>query len=206
MTTKKTVLIAVSTLLLGVLAAIMVIHANGKIASTPDTRKAVKTPSTAPVDNRTYIEHDSLLRLHIGQAMPPFDKLKDVEGNSIEQESLTGKSILVEYFSTNCGACWITASEVASIDSTYSGRGLKTMLVDCNLNSPSYKIKNFGIKNRLLNKIHTGAYMQATNLGITGFPTFFLMNSKGVIVYARLGLHRDELVSAIEKLLNEKGR
>jgi len=80
------------------------------------------------------------------------------------------------------------------------------MLVDCNLDSPIHKIKEFSIKNRLLNKIHTGAYMQATNLGITGFPTFFLMNSKGVIVYARLGLHRDELVSAIEKLLNEKGR
>lgn len=206
MTTKKTVIIAVSTLLLGILAAIMVIHANGKIASTPDTRKAVKTPLAAPADNSSYFKVDSLLRLHIGQAMPPFDKLKDMEGNSIEQESLFGKCILVEFFSPSCGASWITASEVASIDSTYSGRGLKTMLVDCSLDSPIHKIKEFGIKNRLLNKIHTGAHMQATNLGITGFPTFFLVNSKGVIVYARLGLHRDELVSAIEKLLNEKGR
>ena len=113
-----------------------------------------------------------------------FDKY----GERLKFSTLTDKYILLDFTSAFCGACRRTIPELKSIDKTYSD-SLKIVSFWV-LTPPEKWLKSLEQDSITWLSLWDGdrkGNSTQINYGVTAFPTFFLIDPKGIIIDKWLG-------------------
>jgi peroxiredoxin len=119
-----------------------------------------------------------------GQLAPSFN-VKDIYGKSFSSEELKGKIIVLNFWFVECKPCISEIPDLNELFFRFENNGV--VFIAMGLNSKE-QMKSF-LKNKPFEyHIIANAAAQATSFGVDGFPTSFVINQKGFIHYASVGL------------------
>lgn len=136
----------------------------------------------------------------IGKPAPEFTLL-DVDGAEVKLSDFKGKVVLLDFWATWCGPCVQAMPQLQSLFENYKGKnvvilGINSWERDQDVVKPFLEEKN--ITYRILvdpdNEV-------IAKYGVTGIPTFFIIDKKGFIRHSHIGLPSDE--SIIQKNIDE---
>ncbi|MFB3884237.1 MAG: TlpA family protein disulfide reductase [Thermodesulfobacteriota bacterium] len=124
--------------------------------------------------------------LRVGDTLPTVS-LPDLKGNKITLPSdFPGKVILVHFWASWCSFCIKEMVAIESIYNSYGGKGLIPFSINVGENrgaAESY-LANMRVSYPVLLDSTSGT---ARQYGVTGIPTTFLCDRKGVIRFKVLG-------------------
>ena len=158
----------------------------------------------AKVDTSSFTYFMSLAQSQIDKQLSNW-KLKDLEGNEYELSDYAGDLILLEFWGTGCGACVKAARDVCFIDSVYKPKGLEVIGIESDGRSNLEQIKNFKQDYNFNYLTLIGGKEISEKYRVRAYPTFFLIDKSGKIIYAHIGFFygnkKDELITIIERNL-----
>lgn len=136
----------------------------------------------------------------IGNVLPDFTTKNTMDGTEFEFNSLRGKYILIDFWGTWCGPCVVEMPKLKEYQEKY-----KEQLVVLGINSGDTKEK---IEKFITSKNYTwkqllsgeGADNLVLKLNVTGFPTKFIIDPSGEILYKFVGGGEDAF-AALDDLL-----
>jgi cytochrome c biogenesis protein CcmG/thiol:disulfide interchange protein DsbE len=148
--------------------------------------------------------------LPVGSTFPDFS-LSTVAGKQYQLSGLRGSPVLLEYFAVWCPVCHAEAPTVNAIDQTFVPRGVHSFMILANPYGRDYESKG---DQRPVNKgditWYTDTYHITTPIlidpnfadvnvvGADHYPTFYVVDAKGIIRYARSGeIPYSELADAL---------
>lgn len=130
--------------------------------------------------------------LQTGQPAPDFSAV-DIDGNNIDMESLVGRKILLNFSVINCGYCRLALEHF-----NRDGYRLSDEIAAIYINPEDGKSDVLGYRDKI--KIPFPAIAEgkaiAKAYGVSGFPTFFLIDEQGVIEKVVVG-YRDEFIESL---------
>ncbi len=127
-----------------------------------------------------------------------------LDGQQFSTANLKGKVILVDFWATWCGPCRAELPRVKKIYADYHAKGLEVLGVSCDENVEA--LNKFLKANpdmpwpQLFDAAKPGWHPLATEYGVKGIPTMFLIDKKGVL---RSVEAREDFEAQIPKLLAE---
>jgi thiol-disulfide isomerase/thioredoxin/sugar lactone lactonase YvrE/outer membrane lipoprotein-sorting protein len=164
---------------------------------------ADKFTFTPPQDSREVPLDASRLNL-TGTTAPPFEA-RDLEGKSYSLDSLKGKPVLLDFWTTWCGPCAESAPALEKINTEFKDKGLVMLAVDVD---ETRKIVEAFLKPR---PIHYPVIM-GTEFGVAhafqvnSFPTFIAISPDGKVVVHESGYSEtggeDRLRALVQKAFN----
>lgn len=150
----------------------------------------------------------------LGRISPDFTK-KDMNGQPFTLSSLKGKYVLVDFWGSWCGPCRSSHPHMKTVYEKYKPKGLEIVGVadekssDMAANENAWKkaIQSDGIPwVHVMNNYgkETNDLVQA--YGVSGFPTKFLLDKEGKIVFKLIGAGEEgdkELDAKLRELMGE---
>lgn len=132
-----------------------------------------------------------------GQPFPKFN-FKDLDGNSISNESMKGKIVVIKCWYIHCAACIKEFPNVNQLAASYKDH--TDMLFLSLAEDTSEQLKAFLIKKPLSYAVVPSLkqYMNET-LNLNAFPTHFILDKQGTIV--KVLLNYESLEVAIKDVL-----
>jgi peroxiredoxin len=140
----------------------------------------------------------------LGNPAPGF-RLKDLDGMEVDLKSLQGQVVLIDFWATWCGPCVSSMPHIQELSDKYQDAGLVVLGINAWERDPGQVrpfLEKHGISYRVLldsdNRV-IGDY------GVSGIPSFFLIDRKGVVRYASTGFSQDPevMIRELDKLLDE---
>lgn len=140
--------------------------------------------------------------LAIGTAAPAFS-LKDADGKTHSLEEYKGKVVLLDFWGSWCPPCRAAMPGVQRIHEKFAGKPV--VVIGLNFEQspkakPAEYMKTQGFTYQLLLEAQT----IAPAYRVSAWPTFYLIDQQGLIVWAGVGFsneHEKEIASQIEDLL-----
>jgi len=130
--------------------------------------------------------------------------LKDLKGNIHKSEDLKGKIILVNFWAIRCGACIMIDKDLKDLQSRFDSIGFKIVDIECDNRNDSSKINRFTLKKKICENTLIDGYNTRLKYGVVAFPTLFLIDRSGKIVYNHLGYFyndkKNEMIEQIKKI------
>lgn len=127
-----------------------------------------------------------LLENQIGEMAPDWE-LADIDGNKYHLSDYKGKFVLLEFWAVGCGACIKSVKAINRLDSLYKNKGLKVIGIEsaqkANEGQTIKFINDYDFKYLTLFE----GKVVAENYEVKAFPSVFLINKMGKIVYANIG-------------------
>lgn len=141
--------------------------------------------------------------LKVGDMYADFEA-SDQDGQSQKVSNFLGKYILLDFTSTNCGPCIFSIDELKNISKEYSD----------SLNIISFSADNsMEVWKKGLKRDSPiwpclwdgkGAYSETMlKYGVSGYPTFFLLNPDGKIISAWSGYGKNSLINRVAKFITK---
>lgn len=120
------------------------------------------------------------------------------EGTVVELSSFKGTPMLIEFWATWCGPCREAMPEIQAIHDKFGPQGLKVAAIS---NETRFEVESFKKSSSYTFSVYLDIDDNANNaFGVRGFPTAFLVNREGRIVWS--GHPRDpKLRVAIKNVL-----
>jgi len=136
----------------------------------------------------------------IGKTVPDFTSNKTLDGKNFTFSSLRGKYVLVDFWGIWCGPCVEEMPTVKEYSKKYAD---KLTILGINSGDTKEKIKNFVEKNdyswqQVLSGKDTDNLVLRFN--VAGFPTKFIIDPEGKILYRFLG-NSEESFAKLDELL-----
>jgi thiol-disulfide isomerase/thioredoxin len=128
-----------------------------------------------------------------------------VDGTKFTSADWKGKVVLVDFWATWCGPCLAELPNVKKIYAQYHDKGLEMIGVSCDRDEAA--LTKFLAENKdmpwpqLYDKAKPGWHALATQYGVNGIPTMFLIDKQGIV---RTVEARGKLEELIPKMLEEK--
>lgn len=142
--------------------------------------------------------------LKVGEMYADFEA-SDQNGQFQKLSSFLGKYILLDFTSTNCGPCIFSIDELKKISEEYSD-SLNIISFSAD-NSKEVWEKGLKRDSPIWPCLWDGkgAYSEIMlKYGVTGYPTFFLINPDGKIVSKWSGYGKNSLLKRVAKFINKK--
>jgi len=135
----------------------------------------------------------------------PGFSLKDTDGKTTNLEDLKGKVVLLDFWATWCGPCIQAMPHIQALSDIYNEEdviilGINTWERDKN------KVEPFLKEKKISYRILLDSDNEVVNeYGVSGIPTFFIIDKKGTIRYTYTGFPADEKIiqQNIDELLIE---
>jgi len=135
----------------------------------------------------------------IGKPAPEF-KVKDLKGEELTLEKYRGQVVLLDFWATWCGPC---INELPNVKRTYEEyKDQKFQIIGISLDRSQQPLETF-VKNEGLGWVHywdQGGKI-ANQYKVTGIPSMFLLDGKGVIRKTNLRGHA--LETSVAELVKE---
>lgn len=144
--------------------------------------------------------------LNLGNLAPEIS-LKNPEGTLINLSSLRGKVVLIDFWASWCGPCRHENPAVVKAYKRYSEKKLKGgkgfAIYSVSLDTDVQAWKRAIEKDSLLWQSHVSdlrgwANVAASQYGVTGIPSNFLINDRGIIIDKNL--RGEALINTLDKL------
>ncbi len=170
-----------------------------------------KNDSTTSTQNNSEVNQTGqVVGLNLGNKAPEIS-LVDPNGQTLSLSSIKGKIVLIDFWASWCGPCRRENPTVVKVYQTFKdkkllgGNGFTIFSVSLDANADAWK-KAIGMDGlewpNHVSDLQGWNSAVVSRYGITGIPTNFLINDKGVII--NKNLRGDELIGAITKLeINE---
>jgi len=154
----------------------------------------------------TLAEHpgdEEVLRLHlVGTFAQSWKGTKVARGDLPDIKQLKGKVVLVDFWASWCGACRAMVPALNELNDKFGAQGLKVVGLTEDTEEAALKVAD-----KLTIKYAIGAAVGSEtlrNYSISALPTMFIVDKKGVIRSASIGLQSVESqAETIKKLLAE---
>jgi len=141
-----------------------------------------------------------------GRTAPEFT-LDLFSGDKISSKDLSGKNYLIYFWFSGCPPCMKLSPYLSKLQEKYAGSNFLVLAVNADrlleLNTTDEERAAYIKENALrLEFAHSNREMQEAYKNISVYPTFFLVDSKGVIRNHYIGYQAPEvLASGIEQIL-----
>jgi len=141
----------------------------------------------------------------IGEIAPDF-MLKNLEGNTFKLSDYLGRIILIEFWGAGCGACIRAAKEVEKYTNYFKENNVKLIIIECTKETSLDKVITIKEKFNVNEKTLYGGEEISKVYGVKGFPSFFLLDKNGKIIFTHVGADlfelpfKEDLFNLIEKL------
>jgi len=138
----------------------------------------------------------------LGREAPDFT-LTDTNGKAVHLRDLRGNVVMVDFWATWCGPCRALMPDIQKLHNEYAGKGLVVLGLDVGEELP--KVTKFAQEFSYTFKLLLGAEPEvAAKYFVTGYPTTYVIDRRGVIVYREVGGGGTAgLRAAVEKALGE---
>lgn len=136
----------------------------------------------------------------IGSTAPGL-KLRDRDGGSFDLAELKGKVVLVDFWTSWCGACLEEMKAIAQLPQSYSARGLVIVSLDED-EEPERGDNLFFSQQFHWRNLHDIGEIQRRNWGVSAFPMLILVDRGGKIAWTSTGISAsfsETLRSQLEK-------
>lgn len=156
----------------------------------------------------TLAEHpgdEEVLRLHlVGTFASTWKGTKAARGELPDIKQLKGKVVLVDFWASWCGACRAMVPSLNELHEKFGAQGLKVVGLTEDTEEAALKVAD---KLSIKYAIGAGASVETLrSYSVSALPTLFLVDKKGVIRSASIGLQTTESqATLIKKLLAEPG-
>lgn len=140
---------------------------------------------------------------HAMERSAPTFELISLDGKKFTQEGLSGKTTLVVFWASSCGTCKKELPKISNLQKKMEKRGFQVLavgFVDAAADIRDYVASHPGTFNFPV--FYDNEDRVATQWGVRGTPTFFLVDQKGRVVITHLGGGLFE-TPAFYKKLNE---
>lgn len=127
--------------------------------------------------------------------------LPDAQGKDIRLSDYRGKVVLLDFWTTYCGACNIEIPWFIEFQNTYKDRGFTVLGVS--LDEQGWKVLRPFLEEKKVNyPVVLGGGEIADRYGIQALPTTFLIDRQGKITASHVGLiDKSQFEADIEALL-----
>ena len=143
------------------------------------------------------VEEKEKTLLPVGAAAPPFN-VHLFDNPEVEAQPFKGKVLVLEFWIRNCGPCIAAVPKLNRLAVKYKSRGVEVLAVNPVDNAST--IAFFKEKYGPAYPMTGGGGKVADAFGVSAYPTVFILDKKGVIIYA--GLFDEVLIEkTLEKAL-----
>ncbi|MCA6073746.1 peroxiredoxin family protein [Fulvivirga sedimenti] len=136
----------------------------------------VEIVSESEITN-SQAKRSSVRENYVGKQVPSFI-LSDINGNNISSEDLKGKAVHINFWSVTCAPCIEEFPELNKLREKYQEDGVVFLAI-----APESKTKVNKVleKNPLNYTVIADAANYFKEVGISGYPVNFFVNSNGII-------------------------
>lgn len=168
----------------------------------------IKPPTTAQQDD--FQKRIDAVKEAKGQPVPEFKMVK-LDDKIITHKDLIGKVTVIDFWATWCGPCKAAAPKLDAFHKEFSGKGLWVIGANLAERGPDRQI--LATKDNAVAYVNEHKYAYTftyanDDLGkawkVPGYPTFFIVDRKGIIRNVMVGFNEPEMRKTITDLLAEK--
>ncbi|WP_254084056.1 peroxiredoxin family protein [Dawidia cretensis] len=132
--------------------------------------------------------------LQAGVEAPVF-QLRDLQGNLVDLKALRGRKVLLNFSTINCGYCKMAIDHMNRKDFALPDN---VVAVYINPIDKSDRVASYAQKSHIPFPVVADARAIGTLYGVSGYPTFFLIDEKGVIQETVVG-YREAFLDGLSK-------
>jgi cytochrome c biogenesis protein CcmG, thiol:disulfide interchange protein DsbE len=119
-----------------------------------------------------------------GKPLPKFT-MKGLDGKVINNASIKGKAVILDFWATWCGPCVKASPLMQELHTKYAKKGL--MVIGANVNDQSGAAGKYQKEHKYGYKFTTGGEGLLRTFGFNGIPAFVFVNKKGIIEKVQIG-------------------
>lgn len=143
-----------------------------------------------------------------GKTLAPDFTLKDLSGNEVGPASFRGKVLVIDFWATWCPPCREAIPHLISMKQKYGDQGFEVLGVSMDKGPDALStVKTFAQEQGVNYPIVIGNQTIANSYGgISGIPTFFIVDKNGYIIKSQTGYDEDVgqmMADEVEKLLSQ---
>jgi thiol-disulfide isomerase/thioredoxin/outer membrane lipoprotein-sorting protein len=177
------------------------VKANAKPKADAFVLKAPAGFTTAKADASDLgipSDEEPKLKFAVGDAAPAF-ALKTPDGSEVTLASLKGKIVLLDFWATWCGPCKMAMPGVQKLHEKYKDKAVAVYGIDTFERGSGEKAKKYMAEKKYTYGLLYSGDELAKKYGISGIPTFILIDKDGKILHLGVGYDEgmDEHISTI---------
>jgi peroxiredoxin len=131
----------------------------------------------------------------------PYWELSTLTGERISLRSLRGQLVLIHFFYISCYPCMQALPALQSLHEKYKSRGLRIAGIDP-YDSVDDEIGGYLSRRGITYTVLFNGKDVAKNYNVYGYPTLYLIDKSGNVIYVRVGFSKDD-VDALEEVIRK---
>ncbi|MBX3043985.1 MAG: TlpA family protein disulfide reductase [Candidatus Kapabacteria bacterium] len=135
-----------------------------------------------------------------GQPASDFT-LKDLDGKNVTLSQLKGNIVILDFWGTWCHWCVKAMPKLQNVHEKYKGKNVIVLGISCNEREGADPKKFLKDNNITYNSLVLGEQV-ASQYGVTGFPTLYVISKDGTILTSMSG-YSDNMDTDLINLINE---
>src|SRR6218665_105242 len=116
--------------------------------------------------------------------------------DSLKSATLKGKKTVIEFWIKNCGYCMLAFPEVKELEEKF---GTAVNIVSINAYEEKEEVEFFYKREKPSYKMLYGGEKLANQLGIYAYPAVVVLDENGMVVLAKGGFNKEDVVRALGK-------